>query len=507
MPTAKDIELLRLHNKKIRMRVRLLDSTTYTEVDNITGTIVSCSFDKDSGSDIRSTCSLTLHVPKKSSINADFDKTWNKRMVELFCGIYDNSSNRYVEYSLGRMLMSSGGTTYRGDTQEVRLNLVDLMASLTEERGSQIGTDTFIPTTAEGVNVRNVIVNIIGTFTEFKRHSICEFDSTLPHDLRFEVGVYPIEMLSKVLSLFPYYEMYYDEAGVFTVRKIPTQISDPIDIGADILDDLIISESRDSDFSQIRNTTEIWGRTLTCDYAAKKCETSGSTYNVTIGDTFTAMVDGESYAVKPTTNSVSGQKMKIQTLPEYKIYTMNGAGEYSELNADEMLAGTVYAIRYTNERFVLQGEMQIRCIVQEIVEEPPVDAKEAYMEENACWNVQWVVNPDSVYGCTLTPTTNRISGEIKQVLQDGEYAEIYTTQLAYERARYENWRKCRLQDTVEVEMIIVPWMKINQKIQYTSPVSGELGTWIVQAISYDFKTWTMTVRAARFYPYYPWEEE
>ena len=56
-------------------------------------------------------------------------------------------------------------------------------------------------------------------------------------------------------------------------------------------------------------------------------------------------------------------------------------------------------------------------------------------------------------------------------------------------------------------MILVPWMKINHKIQYTSPVSGEVGTWIVQAISYDFKTWTMTVRASRFYPYYPWDNE
>ena len=39
-PTARDIELLKSHNKKIRIRVKLLDSTTYQEVDNITGNII-----------------------------------------------------------------------------------------------------------------------------------------------------------------------------------------------------------------------------------------------------------------------------------------------------------------------------------------------------------------------------------------------------------------------------------------------------------------------------------
>lgn len=504
-PTDKDIALLKSHNKRVRMTVRLLDSTTYQEIDNITGRIISASYDKDYNSDIRVTCSLTIGVPRKDNIEIDFEKTWNKSMVELLCGIYDKENDEYIDYNLGRMLMQSGNTTYNSTTQEIKLDLIDLMGSLTEERGSQIGTDTHIPATEEGVNIRTLLINIINEFAVFKRYNICEFEDTLPYDLDFDNGVYPIDLLSKVLSLFPYYEMFYDEYGVFTVQKIPTKISDPVDIGPEILDDLIISEGRNSNFSEIRNTTEVWGRELTCDYYAASCELSGSTYNVTIDSSYTTLVDGETYAVIPSANSVTNQKMNIQNLGAYNIYTMSGAGEYTQIGADDMLAGQAYQIRYSQSKFILAGELQIRCIVQEIIEEPSQTAKNYYMTQNNCRNVQWVINPDSTYACTLAPTTGRITGEIKQVLSDGEYADIYSTDLAYERARYENWKKCRLLDTITFESILIPWITVNQKIKYTSPLSGDQETWIVQSVSFNFEDWTMDVTASRFYPYYPWE--
>lgn len=502
-PTLKDLELLKSHNKRVRMRIRLLDSTDYTEVSNITGKVVSASCDKSNDSDIRVTCSLTLSIPIKEQIEIDFEKTWNKRMVELFCGLYDRSTSSYREYSLGRMLMKSGNTTIDIDTQEIKLDLVDLMASITPERGSQIGSDTHIPSTAEGVNIRTLLINILGEFGVFKRYDICEFDSTLPHDIDFSNGIYPIEMFQTILNLFPYYEMFYDENGVFTVRKIPTKVEDPVDIEASVIDDLLISESTSSNFSEIKNTTEIWGQELKCDYAATSCTLSGSTYTVTVGG-LTTLVDGETFAVYPASTSVANQKMNIDSLGEYGVYTMSGADEYTQIGAGDMLANIAYSIRYNQNKYVLVGELQVRCIVQEIVEEPSSNAKSYYKSQNNCNNVEWVINPDSTYACTLEPTTGRITGEIKQVLSGGEYDDIYSTDLAYERGRYENWRKCRLQDKVTIEMILVPWMDVNQKIRFTSPVSGELTTWIVQSISYNFEQWTMDVTASRFYPYYPW---
>lgn len=499
----KNIELLRCHNKLVQMKVTLLDEH-YIEVESLTGRIKgSPSYDVDADSDIRRTCSITLSIPAKDQIELDFEKTWDNRMVELSCGLFDWETKEYVWYKLGRMLMTSGESTYNATTQEVRLNLVDLMAMMTQERGSQIG-ETYL--FRAGDVVKDLIEGVVAENTVFAQTNVCEFEDTIPYDAESNQGDYAIDVLHLIFDLFPYYEFFYDTNGVFNVQKIPTKISDPVDIGKETIDDMLISERKSVDFSQIKNTTEIWGRTLTGDYVAVECITSGNKYQVTIGDSFTELVAGEKYTIVPLSDSVAGQTMQIQSTSEYGIYTADGAGiTYTPIEAGAMKGGVAYIIRYFEEKFILEGELQIRCIVQEITEEPSESVKEAYKRSHSCNNVKWIVNPDSPFACRINPVTGSIQGEIRQVLTDGEYENIYTTQLAYERATYENWLACRQQDTVDIEMILIPWMDINDKIEYTSPVSGEVGTWLVKSISYEFSNWTMTVKATKFYPYYPWD--
>lgn len=505
----KNIDLLRSHNKTIRIKATLLDEL-YEEIESLVGKIKSINYNRTNSSLIRSTCSLTMSIPRKDQVNIDIENTWNKRMVKLECGILDRKSNEYVWYNLGCMLLLNGRSKFDATTQEVQLNLADLMASLAQERGSQIGTEILIPA---GSNVRNALIEIIATYSDYKRYNICQFEDTIPYDLTISTGSYPLDMLQSILDLFPQYEMFYNPDGVFTVQPIPTKINDPIDIGVNVLDEALISESKSVDFADIKNTTEVWGRELSGDYTALECETVEDSYHITIDETFTELVSGETYVIVPTTNCVQGQKMKIQDTTEYGIYiekmgTDENTGEitlvYVPVEADAMKADIPYVIKYFEQRFILQGELQIRCIVQEIVEEPSQAGKDHYMTENNCTNVKWVINPDSPYACTVSPTTGWIQGEMRQVLSDGEYSNIYTTQLAYERAEYENWLKCRMQDSIEIETILIPWMDINDKIQYTSPVSKTVNTWLVQDIDYDFSNWTMTVKASRFYPYYPW---
>lgn len=518
----KNIDLLRSHNKNIKMKATLLDEHALPiEGQELVGKIKSITFNRTNDSLIRSTCSLTMSIPRKDQINLNIEETWNKRMVQLKCGILDRTSSatgddRYVWYNLGRMLLLNGRSKYDSTTQEVQLNLADLMASLAQERGNQIGAIAIV--IEAGANVKEAIEYIINDFAPFKLCTVCEFEDTIPHDLTFDNGSYPIDMLQTILDLFPTYEMFYDAYGYFIVQPIPTKINDPIDIDANILDDMLISESKSVDFADIKNTTEVWGRELEADYAAIECETVGNSYHITIDtETFTELVSGETYSILPTTNCVNEQKMKIQNLPEYGIFiekmgtVTNDQGieetalVYVPISAGEIKANVAYVIKYFEQKFILQGEFQIRVIVQEVVEEPPQAGKEHYKADNGCQNVKWIINPDNPYACTVSESTGWIQGEMRQVLSDGEYSNIYTTELAYERAEYENWLRCRMQDTIEIESILIPWMEINDKIRYTSPISGELNTWLVQDIDYDFTNWTMTVKASRFYPYYPWD--
>lgn len=501
----KYMDLIRSHNKKVRLKVSLLDNY-YNVVDSLEGKIKGVpSYDMESDSEIRRTCSITLTVSIKEHLTLDFENTWNNRMVELACGLYDWDSKEYVWFNLGRMLMTSGESVYDAVTQDIKLNLVDLMAAMTQERGNQIGFSYSIPA---GSNIKTSIEQFVAENTPFGRTQVCAFDDTIPYDLSSNPEDYPVDVLKQIFDLFPYYEYFYDSDGKFVVQKIPMKISDPIDFSKEFLDDLLISEKKSVDFTQIKNTTEIWGMELSGDYIGINCTTVGDCYNVTIDETFTELVNGETYTVTPLTNSVLGQKLKLQDTTAYQIYVADGAEiNYTPIAAGAMKAGVPYVLKYFEEKFVLQGELLIRCIVQEITAEPTSTVKDAYKVAHSCNNVQWIINPDSTFACTLDSITGSIMGEKRQVLTGGEYDNIYTTQLAYERASYENWLKCRQQDTVDIDMILVPWMHINNKIQYTSPVTGDVGTWLVKNISYDFSNWTMTVRATRFYPYYPFYEE
>lgn len=497
--TDRDVRLLNLRSKQVRLSVSLLD-TNYIEVENISGKVVSATYNMSSSSNIRRTCSIKLSVPSKEQVALDFQSTWIDRMVELKCGIYDNLEDEFVWYNLGRMLMKDGKTTYKGTAQEITLSLVDLMATLMEDRGSQMGTGMLFPV---GSNVRDALIAVVATFSPFKRYDVCEFEDTIPYDLKVGIGQYPYDALKQILDLFPYYEMFYDVNGVFTVRKIPTKTDDPIDIPKEIINSILISEDSSVNFSDIKNTTEIWGRSLDAQHTALRCESDGECYNLYIDETFEALVVGDTYGFTPDVTSSYGQSIKIQSTQEYQIYKETGSGIYSLIEEGAMIAGVHYSVRYMDGKFVLQGELEIHVIVQEIDQEPSLSIKNQYKQENACRDVQWVVNTDnSPFSATIK--SGRIYKEIRRVLEGGEYSNIYTTELAYERARYENWLTTRVQDTIELEMVLVPFMEANNKIQFTSPKSEQDGVYLVQDISYNFKTWTMTVKAIKFSPLYPW---
>lgn len=489
-----DLNLLKSTTKQIFMKVTLLDEYRQ-EVESIDGKIKTISFSSTSESDIRKTCNLSLSYNKLMATS-----DWKNRMVELSCGLTDNTTQEYKWYSLGKMLVLNMSTSVSVTGGECKLSLVDLMATMLAERGSQMGTRLVIPA---GSSIKNALEAIVAEFSPYKLCDIVDFEDVVPYDIETNIGTYPFEAIKELLNLHPYYECFYDNEGVFVVREIPTKIEDPIDIPSDVITPMLISELSPMDLSKIKNTTEIWGRSLDAMYTALGCESFGKKYVLTIDDTFKNLEEGATYGFTPDATSRDGQLIQIQDTDELFIYTENGIGDYVQIKEGAMQAGVPYVVRYSENKFVLQGELEIHAIIQEINEMPSESEQKRFKEHNACREVQWIVNPESTLACRINGI-GQISGEVRQVLQDGEYSNIYTTQLAFERARYENWLKLRVQDSIDLEMVLIPWMELYHKIEYISPLTGEQITAIVQSIDYDFKRWTMKVKCSRFYPYYPW---
>lgn len=95
-------------------------------------------------------------------------------------------------------------------------------------------------------------------------------------------------------------------------------------------------------------------------------------------------------------------------------------------------------------------------------------------------------------------------GEIRLVLYGGEYDNIYSDDLAQQRANYELWKRTRLEDTITLTCIPIPWLNVNQLVEYTSHESGETHQYIIKSITTDYnETGTQTIVMSRYYPLYP----
>ena len=93
--------------------------------------------------------------------------------------------------------------------------------------------------------------------------------------------------------------------------------------------------------------------------------------------------------------------------------------------------------------------------------------------------------------------------DIRQPLSGGEFENIYSSELAQQRAEYEVWKSTRLQEQTEFTMITVPFLDVNQKIEFTSLRTGVKKQYITKSISGDLMSGIMSVNAIKFYPLYP----
>lgn len=556
--TEQDRALLLLGNRKSLIRVDLLDSD-FEVIEELSGHVISLSLTISATSDIRRVCNMQMHVENKADLSSTSQRIWYNNLIQIHHGINDGNTTHW--FLLGSFLLNENSYTYNATTQELSMDLVDMMAAATEIRGSQIGGGGV--KIEAGQNIRSAFIATVSEFSPFSRFDVVEFEDTIPYDLEFQATDYPYAVLKKMLELFPLYQMFYTVDGTFTVAPIPDGIDDPVAIPAEVMDELIISEKRTNSAKDVKNTTELFGREINADYTAVEVETVGDSYHLTISDEFKVLEAGSTISFTPTTASITGQKIKVQDLPEYEVYEVQIGGGEVPIAAGAMEADVHYVVRYANSKFYLQGESAIRVIVQEVSVQPTPQQIEDFKTATACRNVRFIVNPESPFAADKI-------GALKQVLKDGEYAGINTNSLAFERALFENYKKARLTDTLEIESLFVPTLDVNTKIQYrdltgfpyeesatfsisedgylhtnratliqyleSNIVGGELvitekdgfdksivrslefnmesqeliadfnislNTMLVQEISIDFANYTMTVSGARFYPYYP----
>ena len=93
-------------------------------------------------------------------------------------------------------------------------------------------------------------------------------------------------------------------------------------------------------------------------------------------------------------------------------------------------------------------------------------------------------------------------GEIPDIKTGGEYENITSNDLAADRAKWENWKNCRLTDNITITTALLPFLDVNKKVSYKRSDSDTEHQYIISSISHDFSGYTSTISMYRFYPLY-----
>ena len=119
--------------------------------------------------------------------------------------------------------------------------------------------------------------------------------------------------------------------------------------------------------------------------------------------------------------------------------------------------------------------------------------------------------PLSAYNFSMSTTAiitmPVFDNQVRLICAGDEYDNIYSDELAEQRARYEIYLNARLHDTVNISTVPIYWLDVNDIIEFNPPNASvdEHNMWIIKNINTSMgvdNTDLQTITAIRYYPLY-----
>ena len=360
----------------------------------------------------------------------------------------------------------------------------------------------------------------------------------LPKDLEFSSGTTLLDLIREIRELYPGYESYFDPEGTFHVGMIPTCEQDPLLLDFYDLSPMVIQESVSSDFTNIKNATQIYGQSIEAD---RYCEVS----SVSFETPQLQKVSGKSPEEEPETACLlhlelenfqltSNQKLAV-VIPENLTEQIpaSSSPEAAKEGALSFELPVYLRIPVTTSGTSPSGALletrtihTIPCVTRESLvtsgtgkittrrNYPPAPLSLFTPGESCCFQYNKSRNCFIYLGKyqieaytedrnTDSPFSVDKIGLRLQVLHGGTYDKIADSTLCRQRAEYENWLAGRLNDTITLQTVLIPFLDVNRKVRYQTRSGSRLEEYIVKQISFSFPDGTCQITLAKFYPQYP----
>ena len=454
--------------RNISIRINLLNFSKQI-IDSIEGQVISGSITSDANSNMRNTCDIQM-VVTDSSFNVEAEgKIWMDRYIQVYIGVEDLKTHQTIWTNKGIYLLNQPTYGYSAESKALSFQGVDMMALLTDMRGGMLSEAYLIPA---GSNVRDVIITILGVngINEYVVDDCKNSDGSIqpvPYDMTFDIGSTWWDVLEALQSILPNYQMYFDVDGVFHYEPTPYKPNEVVRMDDDIWRQNVISENVSYDFESVKNSVKVLGRTHPVNYFATNVTVNEATINLTIPN-LTELTDGALIGFTLTKSVYGNIMLNVNNLGAVKLSKLDGSYVTS------LAKGEYWTASYDadNQSWKFLGHVQ---------------AVGEWMDDN----------PNSPF------FVGNPAGAIKIVLYGGEYDNIMSDELATQRAEWEIYQRCRMNDSITLTSVPIYWSEVNWMVAYTPLGQDVVNQYLIRSITTDLThDGTQTYTLIRWYPYY-----
>ena len=538
IPSQDEISAIKQNVKDVYVKVELL-TANMTIIDSLTGNLVSDSFSSDSNSIQRRnyTCNLVVsdHARKinKSTILSEYlvgkdNKIWIDKYIRVYYGIFSYRAKEIIWWRIGTFTYVSANYTFGATECNLSLTCADKMCDYDGTKNGLIHQTKYDDITGESAagfkipavaqyetdssgnvlkdsngnrivksynKIRDSVIALLNLagITDYEVGYYPVGRDIIPYDLEFSGEVVYTTVWNALRDLYPSWEYFFDVDGRFIWRKIPTGKNESVAINDEIIDDIYVTESTSSSFAGIYNCTEVWGKTFTLANEDRYANTStytasSNTYTITIplikktgattGNTspLSYFCQGDKIAFRVfNTNTAASPKLVIKGTDGTTISALPIVD-----SAGDALGARVFPTSSTGKICVFTYRQNIKenLNVQGVYLNGQTQAY-GYYEET---------NPDCPF------STANIKKNVKRIIKE----TLFSDDLCYNQAEYETYKTCAMKDTITLTMLIVPWLEVNQKVSFTSKLTGVTEQYMISNISWSTLDGTMTMSMYKF---------
>lgn len=530
----------------LKLKIEVLDSNGKI-IGNLEPDITGGSMSINGESNVRRTANFTVQPTLKEKVKlTENSLLWLNKDIRLSIGLFNPRTREYKFYPLGYYVYTDTSGTYDATNNNLTINCADFMKKLDGTKNGQLGNLTIsFPAyeeneeTGEAIKyniIREAVIETLEKLAHITNHRIDDIGeykalpeyneawkkyreenptwNAIPFDQEFSAGCSVLSILTAFRDLYPNYEMFFDmDTNTFICQLRPMCYEDDIYIDNSFLQRVLISENTTVDMSTVRNICEVWGQVIETDFYNEECTYADNIYSSTIEEYEDGYCNGDKIALKIPSENQAGANLNINNFGAIPI--LNEANE-EPIKANVLKQNEVYVFKIKKKRVdeqdiitaYLLGQWQVHAInvltngkksgkfvTNSDGEEYELYSKEYFQKFYNCERVDMTIIANS-------PFTVEKLGEIPDIKVGGEFENITSDDLAADRAKWENWKNCRLTDNITITTALLPFLNVNKKVTYKRSDSDREHQYIITSVSHDFEGFTSTITMYRFYPLY-----